>query len=358
LLYGECPGQFKLLMGIIFLRRSAGPPPDPEPELSAFGEFVAAMTPGTYAEYTPATPFTSSMSAWGGGGVGSYCTRGCYDPLNAVFNFTGGPHDSAFEMRHLRFTEGTDVCAIANDADATSQPYLRGSTTIHGYHHTCLDPATGDYYHNRTNTSRIYRLPGSQYPTATSGWTEITTGFGQTVNAAQAIEWFPERGTLIHVDSFTGVWEYDPVGDDWTELASAASVPNMSYHNWTMYHPTEQAVYFGGGDGGGSASVVMYRLAANGTVTSRANTPVPCNTQSGGMIVPDHSGDATLICYESSFASGREFRYTQSTNGWSASLGTHGLTGEWLAAHCPQHACTLILDNANQSGVQTIVHRH
>lgn len=343
-------------MSILVLRSAAGGA-EPEPELSAFGEFVAAMSPGTFAEYTPATPFTQAMTGWGGGGIGSYCNRGVYDAGRAVFNFLGGPHEGGNELRLLRFTEGSDICAVANDASVTSQPYLRGATTIHGYHHSCVDSDTGDYYHSRTNSSRIYRLPGSQYPTATSGWSEITGGFGETVNAAQAIEWFPERGTLIYVDSFVGVWEYDPVGDDWTELANAAAVPSMSYHNWTMYVPSEQAVYFGGGDGSGAASVVMYRLAANGAITSRANTPVPCNTQAGGLITPDWSGTGTLLCYESSFASGRYYRYTQASNAWSSSLGTHGLTGEWLGAPCVTHGCNLFLDNANQAGVQTIVHR-
>jgi hypothetical protein len=343
-------------VGILTLRRAAGLPAA-EPQLSALGEFVAGMDPDTFAEYTPATAFTTGMCAWGGGGIGSYCNRGSYDAINATFNFLGGPHEGTNEMRHLRFYEATDAAQLTNDADVTEEPYLRGGTTIHGYHHSCIDPATGDYYHSRTNTSRIYRLPGSVYPSAT-GWSEISSGFGESVNSAQATIWFPERSSLIYVDSFVGVWEYDPVGDDWTELASAASVPSMSYHNWSMYVPAEQAVYFGGGDGGGAASVVMYRLAANGTVTSRANTPVPCNTQAGGLIVPDYSGTGTLLCYESSFASGRYFRYTQASNTWSSSLGTHGLEGEWLGAPCELHGCTLFLDDANQSGVQTIVHRH
>jgi Putative Ig domain len=338
--------------------------PNPSPStVSRFGETCAGMMADSFLNYTPlGRAFIEADTRWGAQGIGAYCNRGVYDYNNRSFEWWGGPHDSAFAARHLRFRESTDIANVANDA-SNNDPYNRNiGPAIHGYNHLALDPYTSDLYHTRVNSSQTYRLSGSGYPTAT-GWVSLTAGNGSDTSLASAfsIEWFPDRDSLIVITHVNGVWEFRPRTTSqgaagWTQLFGPQA--GMSYHSWSAYSQKERAIYFGGGDGGGNAAVVMYRLSSTGVLTTRANTPQAVATQSGAssrVIVPDLSSNAAaLILYG---ADGQFYRYTQSSNTWSAALGAHGFTGEYLVTPCPAYGVNLCLNNPHSTTPSLRIHK-
>lgn len=337
--------------------------PNPSPAtVSRFGETCAGIASGAFLDYVPqGRAFVEADTRWGAQGIGAYCNRGVYDYNNRSFEWWGGPHDSAFAARHLRFRESTDIADVANDA-SNNDPYNRNiGPAIHGYNHLALDPFTSDLYHTRVNSSQTYRLNGSGFPTAT-GWVSLTTGNGSDTSLASAfsIEWFPDRDSLIVITHVNGVWEFRPRTTSqgaagWTQLHTFQA--GMSYHSWSAYSHTARAVFFGGGDGGGNAATVMYRLNADGTLTSRAATPQPVATQAAAtsrVIVPDVSDAQTLILYA---ANNQMYRYQDSTNTWTAALGAHDLQGEFLVTPCLAYRVNLVLNNPHSTTPGLRIHK-
>src|SRR5262249_43509468 len=124
----------------------------------------------------------------------------------------------------------------------------------HGYDHSTVDPATGDFYYRHYNSTKVYRYRGGS-------WAAIAPIALSSIQCCGALEYFPDMGRLIFVDGDWGVMAYNPSTDSWSRVANGnvnvvstlAVLTMSSYNNFAVYNPVAKVVLFGGGKS-------LYRL--------------------------------------------------------------------------------------------------
>ncbi len=245
---------------------------------------AASMQPGTWAQLNT-NNFQSGtiFDPPGGGSVLEYEDKGVWDPINNTVLVLGMSHPNGAaptpcnEILFLKYTDSDSTWSNL----PTPCPNLDTATTVsHNYEHISVNPVTGDVFHREYNSGNMmYFAQASQAWTAMPAFNTSGQNAGN-YEVAGALEYFPDRNSLIMVDGDWGVWEYAlsqlPNGT-WTQIANTTSEPiaglptltgMANYDELAHYSPLCKCLVISGGN------TTLWEMSATGTFTQKQNAPV------------------------------------------------------------------------------------
>lgn len=237
-----------------------------------------------------------------------YATKMAYDPNGKRIFWIGCDHAQA--QTFMLYDEAANTWTVQ-----PATPFA--AATKHGYEHTTYDYVRDKLYHRPYGTLGVYRWDGG------SSWTLLSySGNLAYASAANGCEFFPDLGTngrimVFQVENGTDgeLIGVDPVTTGVTTYAQGATLAGTGDpHNFALYSPTHQLVWFGGGNG----SLKNWTINASGTVTALADAP------SGvGTLGPGNSNALPVL----NPATGNFLVFKNSTLWWDV----NPLTGVWTA---------------------------
>jgi hypothetical protein len=297
------------------------------PGTSALARLAASMAPGQWASFTMGGMSAALLDV--GDGIHSiteWANRGHWDPVHKKIQFWGHGHYSPEKL--ITWDDATNVW--------TGDPGpVFGQDIAHGYYHLALDPATGDMYLRAFNSTSVKKKPYG------GAWTSIASFANIGRQVASGLEWFPAlhggRGGLVFIDVLS-CQTWDPATNRWTTRSSTLTGMG-ALHNWIA--AAGGYVYFGGGNG----SRVMYRLAADGTLTSAPSTPLEAGIWSAAGAAPvlSHPDGSQLLQFAPG-STGAIYRFNGSA--WVAH-GTHQIgPAQWVGTPISDYGVVLFFAQA------------
>jgi hypothetical protein len=267
---------------------------------TVLSDATAALRPGEWVVLHTAgddSGFSRELLYSGGQYITQFASKGLWDERHGWVEFLGAGHYA--EGRYLRYREASNRWEIV-ERFPVEEPSERFS---HGYEHHTLDPATGDIFRRRWRSGEFRR-----YDKQSGQWRELPTLPAPHTGYASAIEFFPELGGVVFVDSIAGVWLLELSSSRWTQLATADTVPlGGDNHQFAVYNRREKVVLFGGGNGNRR----MYALTADRQIYELARQPVELGPKEGTVVVDPASGALLAFSFD-----GRFFSYDLRTNQW------------------------------------------
>jgi Big-like domain-containing protein/fibronectin type III domain protein len=268
---------------------------------------AAALTPGVWTEFTAA-----ENSSWNGGAfldLGSGYTstdsavtwsdRGLWDPNGKAFYFWGGGHCGNGDYggcgqsgEVLKYDDATNIWSV----------------TFNGVTHTYETPtlntspgANNNIYHRQFASHKVdvYKLSNQ---TLTTDFTNVPAG---SSNCCNAMEYFPDRNSLITIDSDNGVFEYSFATSTWSgcliNTLSSCGAPRSaqicSAHTtaapWARYDIVNHRLLFGG-------CTTAWALSSTLAITQLSSPPFSISSVDSGSPITYDPGTGKLISWDSS----------------------------------------------------------
>jgi hypothetical protein len=260
------------------------------------GELANQMQPGQWRQLNAAgdaSGLTSALFEANPGTIMGYLDKGKWDAVTRRVHFIGQGHNG--NQKFIQYDDATNRWSELARPSWDTSP----GTIGHGYQHNSIDPATGDLFYRKYNSTDFYRLNR-----ATGQWVKLPSPSISAVGIAGGVEYFPEIAGLVYVGRSTvSVF----TGGSWKNLYDA-NLSMGEYHNIAMYSPQHKVVYLGGGDG----SRVLYRMTSTQSVVRIADAPINVAVASSVTTVDPVSGNL-LVFSDSSTA----YQYTPTSNSWS-----------------------------------------
>ncbi len=297
----------------------------------SLSELAASMSSGQWANFSMGGMGLALLAVGGGHSITEFSARGHWDPVRKKIQYWGQGHYEGEKL--IVWDDATNQWSVGPGANL-SQPE-------HAYYHLAMDPASGDLYLRQYGSSTIKRK------TPSGSWTNIASSHNAGNQVAGGLEWFPAlnggAGGLVFCDAIS-VETWNPATNTWTVRSSNLSGLG-NYHNWIV--SAAGSVYFGGGNG----SSTMYRLSANGTITTAPNTPIGAGVGNG--IVMRHPDGNQLLLF-SQGSSGSVYRFNGSS--WT-SHGSHqigGATNLWFGVPISDYGVVLFVAQTASAGNPTV----
>lgn len=274
---------------------------------TAMGSAAAAMQPGEWRvlnrggdssgyNYNLLVSCTGSDCA---DNILNYAAKGMWNPNTREIHFMGQGHGGRL-FKHISYSDASNRWALEAKPYWDCSPGPSCYSMVHGYEHSTLDPATGNAYARRFNSTQIFKWVRS-----TKTWSELPAA--PNVAVAAAVEWFPEMNGFLLVGGGQ-IHAFSETSRSWRSLASG--LPMGDYSNVATYNPVHKVAIVGGGDGNNRA---LHKVAANGTVTRIADAPGGVGIYSGVLTTDPVSGKVLLFT-----AAGSAHEYDVPTNRWSS----------------------------------------
>jgi hypothetical protein len=278
-----------------------------KPGSSVLSTIVAAMAPGSWAQFNVANQSSILGVGSSTGSIIPYCNAMPWNPVNRCIEIIGGDHGSPTGLRHVRYVEATNTFETVSIDTG-----LRG----HGYDHTEVNPFTGDVYHKHYGTIGMQPLVVSRKPIGSSSFSALPT-----VNVSQIII----HGTCWWSGPFTGgsglgaqggfavysrggangatdgtISIFDPISNSWRFNATGMS-PNLGtsssgyiYNEVMAYSGVKNVAVYGGGHGNERR---MWRLSSNGSALELTNAPadIMVGIHSGVLIEDPVTGNFLVL---------------------------------------------------------------
>jgi hypothetical protein len=288
---------------------------------TSLSSLAASMKPGSWAQLTGTVGFNSGniLRPPSGGSVLEYMDRGSWNPINKTAMILGAAHSSnpGAANAFAKFTDSTNTWSLLTDPSPTFDNAF-GDAIGHGYNHNTVDTSTGDFYHRQYYSGKVMKF--SQSSQTWSQCSVYNTG-GGVYQVAGALEYFPDRHSLVMLDGDWGVWELSITGGNctggWVERASTIGggmSPQLtgmsSYHNVSHYSALCQCIIMGG-DG-----TTLYKYDKNGNFTVIATSPAEIGIPqqgSGSIFTVDPVGGGYLAWV----GTGTAYQYDPQANTWS-----------------------------------------
>lgn len=346
---------------------------------SALSDLARSMQPGTWAPLaTNGFNDGAVMRPPNGGSVLEFTDKsGLWNPVNGTILLLGASHPNSGpgiqcdSTRFASYRESTNTWAnnLPNPCPTFDTTNLYGGS-VHAYHHETIVPSTGDYYHRQYYSRRLMK-----FSHATQSWSMCTDLGNTNRQVAGALEYFPDRNSLIFVDGDWGVWELSLAGGNctgvWQQLASTNGggfSPQLTglgaYHNQSRYSPRCQCVIFGGGQN----SRKLYRYSSNGAApVPITDSPVALNIPqaSGGTIFTIDPVTGYLLLWHYSNAATTIYQYDPADNTWSTISrtspifpGPEGGVTETIAVPISTYGVILFVQAGSTSGGSVYLYRH
>lgn len=322
------------------------------PGNSTLSSLAASMSAGSWANFVMGNLSSATLTGVApGGGEPSinngFGNRMLWDPVHKKLQYAGATHTGGAVV------SGAGGLATWDDASNTwsRETYAWSSEGPgHSYSHIAVNTSNGDLYFRGFNSRNILRRVYGQ--TGQSSWQVFSTlnGIANWANqVAGALEWFPElnggAGGLAFADEL-GASRSSASLTGWTGQAGTSR--SGQYHNWAAR--ARGLFYFGGGNG----STAMYAMDANGTVTSKASTPLQAGSYGSSMVFA-HPNGADLLLFQNRATAGAIHRFDGTS--WS-SIGTHQIgvsDGIWMGCAVPDYGVMAFIKNQGGNGTPTCV---
>jgi hypothetical protein len=264
------------------------------------------VAPGNWVQFTAA-----QNSSWNGGAVldlapthtgtdnaTAWSTKGAWNPVTKEFYAVGGGHCGDGNS-----CPGTQSVVRYNDTTNT------WSVTFHNGTHTYEGPTVNTTV--GTNNNVYLRLYSSNevdiFNIATQSWTgSLGTIPSSTPNCCNALEYFPDRNSLIAIDNDNGIYEYTFSNGQWSGNCKVNTLMNCggtqnatlcSTHTtaapWARYDPVHHRMLFGG-------CTSVYSLSTTLVPTQLASAPFDLSVGSSASPVTFDPGTGKLITWDTS----------------------------------------------------------
>ena len=292
---------------------------------NALTAYIATLSVNQMGTSFSTPTFTAAdIDSGGGRTILEFAERTYWDPARNKILFNGQGHlqtpkQLVYDAEANTWTNGT--------TDGCNSP----GGENHAYNHNAMDPATGRAFYRCYNSKNVRVQDPSDGTWSLYG----TVPSAQPQQIGGAIEWFPELGGLIFVDSRLGVWLFNDTTSSWSQLVggthdtAATNITMAQYSNFAVYNPTCSCVFLGGGTGTaeGGSSQTMWKLDHTGAISSMASAPVGLGVQQG-VLLPN-SADNTLMLFHDN---GNIYEYDVAGDSWSDTGQNHSVfstADEW-----------------------------
>jgi len=316
------------------------------------------------------------------GSILEFKDKAVWNPINNTAMILGGSHPNItppnpYGQKFVKYTDSTNTWAelirpscglYGPDPQCTVPPFPYDTGPAHDYHHSTINPTTGDFYHRQYGLSDAGSRQVMKFSQATQSWSQCTPMTGGT-NVAEILQYFPERNSLIYIDGDWGVTELSLASGNctsgtWTSLTGAAAGIS-SYHIQGAYSSLCACILYVGQD-----TTAMWRLNSNGTKTQVANAPqqpgIPQNpgTPQGVIFTTDPVSQHILMWWTGNAAT-TMYDYNPTTNTWATISrgspmfpGPEGGVTETVAIPIASYGVIMFVSSGSSSGGQIRLYRH
>src|SRR5262245_44171648 len=275
---------------------------------SPLARLAATLKPGSWAvlnqDRDPSgwgLDFTDS--GVGKGGALVFASKAAYDPIHrrVFFMASGHSHEPNSIERNDRVMKFIVYEVDQNKWTRLKNPqwYLDLGLNIintHGYQLNTV--GQGRFFRAHANTGHVYMCDVDKSRIEEidhrKDWQALppVPGTGQT--ARGFLEYFPDRGTLLFLDSSTGnLHEKSLSASNWTQLGNYRELGRDGVA--AIYNPVHRTVVFGGG-GGSSPNQRWWRIDAQGKISGIDDCPTDSYAHNRALFTVDPaSGKHWLI---------------------------------------------------------------
>jgi hypothetical protein len=240
------------------------------------------MAPGSWATFNCnySTGTLAALLSVGGGKICTeYADKMVWDASRRQIYFTGGGHGQ--QEKTIVYNDDTNTWT-----DLGSPPWytVNPGSAIHGYQHNALEGDTHYYLIYGTQTVRTRNVTQGN-----ASWSTLANSAPMT-GATGALEWFPTYGANGSLIAITGadIVRWNKTTGTWSSLPTQSIGP---YHNFAVYSPIRDILYFGGGNG----SAAVYKMSNTGTITACASCPVDLGIIASVTTIDPLSGNLWAI---------------------------------------------------------------
>ena len=275
---------------------------------TVLGDLAASMKAGEWRELKTNNINPTLGNTGGASGVIiGYTDDIVWDPNTHGLYFIGSDHfHSTGYARFVTYAETTNTWREL-PRPIWFQPLTE--TAMHGYHHTTINPATGELYHRPMGAKRAVNRYSLTAATWRSGFSLPTSLLPNESDMACCIgvSFFPELKGLVFVDGGgnQNIYEFSTATYKWSMLKSG--VPMGAYQSTAEYNPIYKVVVGGGGNG----SNALYKIDSLGTVTALKPAPFNIGIEQTIFTVDPVSGDYLVFNN-----SGQFYTYNVQTDTW------------------------------------------
>jgi hypothetical protein len=265
---------------------------------------AAALTPGVWTEFTAA-----ENSSWNGGALfdlGSgytstdsaltWSAKGIWDATGKAYYFVGGGHCGNGDYGGC----GQEGEVLKYD-DASNTWSVTFAGYGHNYETMALSPSLKTIYRRQGNARRNL----DKYDIVSQTWTvNFTQVPPSSVDCCDAMEYFPDRNSLITIDADNGAFEYNLTSGTWTSTCIINTLINCGASRtaqvcashttaapWERYDSVNHRLLFGG-------CTSAWALSPSLVITQLASPPFPISTSDSGSPVTYDPGTAKLISFD------------------------------------------------------------
>jgi hypothetical protein len=232
-----------------------------------------------------------------------FANDGVWDPHTEQIMFLGAPHQYPWVWSFVIYDAATN-----NWRSGNLDPYLLPNvTSTHTYDNLTLKYETGEVFFWSTSPQLI------KYTPATDKWSGVSASNTSALSGPySAMNYFPELNGLVYVNA-GAVALYDFNTNGWKSLGSRSM---GGIHNIGEYNPVHKVMVLGGGAG----SNQLYKLDANGTLTTLKPAPFVIEVAQNLFTCDPVTGDYLLLREDSLWA------YDVTTDTW-ASVAKNPISG-------------------------------
>jgi hypothetical protein len=281
---------------------------------TTLGQAAAALIPGQWFRFTAA-----ENASWSGGGVldlgpghtgtdnaTSWSTKGLWNPVTKEFYFVGGGHCGSGASGCPNTEE---VLRYNDSTNAWSVTFWEGTHTYQG---PTMNTSAG------TNNN-IYFRPFNQnsiqvFSLASQTWSSLAASVPTLggPDCCLALEYFPDRNSLITVDNDNGIYEYSFASGKWSGcvLGTSASIgcaggthafcgASSTAAPWAFYDSVHHQMLVGG-------CTNVYSISSSLVMTKLPSAPFDISVGTSASPATYDPGTGKLISWD---ATGHTFAF-------------------------------------------------
>lgn len=260
---------------------------------TALAQAACNLTPGVWTEFTAA-----ENSSWNNGALlntpgdasdngADWSNKILWNPPTNEAYFYGGAHCGAGSG-----CAGTLVFFKYADATNTWTGLTPSSIEDgHTYEAQTINTTAGSanaFYHRDYDSDTV-----ESWSIGSQAWTSnLSSVPASNFQCCNAIEYFPDRNSLITVDGDYGIYEYSFSNNQWScfngtnTTPCGTSHPMASYYVFAFYDPIGKRMWIGG-------DTNVYTIASSGAITAQASAPfsIGSNTSFNPVTVDPLTGN-------------------------------------------------------------------
>jgi hypothetical protein len=339
-------------------------------DATALETLAASMSAGEWAALTTTGVATALLfpASSGSNTIIPYAVNLAWDSVLKRAHFIGTDHGApsgAVLPYHVWFDTITNTWTTQTNPAWATQALPAGYDDAHGYHLTAQNVTGRRLYRNpysQTGTIRFFDLDSSD-TTAAAEWSTLPSAGVSIGSVINAIEFFPDRNSLIWFCADGNVREFSETTQTWATITpgSFPAFQGGAGGAWQhcIYNPVRQEMLFYG------STLKLWTYSAAGVWSQKADTPSTYRTYDGsgytGIWVVDPASGHYLILTDPTNGTGRNmYSYNSATDTYSSAtaIPDKRLLGQYLACSIPSAGVTLWAYAQRTVGAGVYLYKH